>query len=227
MSDNVVYSYSQCQEDIYIFNLFEKHKKEHLLNGIYIELGALDGVLYSNTKMFQDHFGWKGILIEPHPTQFHSLVKNRPNNFLFNHLVSNSTDTLKYKFFENQHTAVSGIENTMPDNHFVEFFNEENSHLSQNVIYIKPRTLTDIVKSTKISHIDFMSLDVEGHEYEVLLSWDFSIPIDVILIEMLGGSQAREQLCRDILLNHGYKFHSIFKHNEVYVLDSFLQTRKD
>ena len=42
--------YSQCQEDIYLNENIFKNKK----NGVYIELGALDGILYSNTKFFED-----------------------------------------------------------------------------------------------------------------------------------------------------------------------------
>ena len=58
--------YSQCQEDIYLNENIFKNKK----NGVYIELGALDGILYSNTKFFEDSLNWKGILIEPHPEKF-------------------------------------------------------------------------------------------------------------------------------------------------------------
>jgi FkbM family methyltransferase len=212
-------SYSQCEEDIYICNLFcSRNNGKPLLNGIYIELGALDGIFYSNTKLFEDCFGWKGILIEPHPTIFSHLIKNRPNNFLFNELVSNTQELLKYKYFEYAYSAVSGVEHTLPKTHFIEFFNEKNAHLPQSSIYIKPKTLTEIIKSTNIKHIDFLSLDVEGHEYEVLLSWDFSIQIDVILIELLGNDHVKEQLCRDLLVCRGYLYHSTIKHNEIYVI---------
>ena len=70
--------YSQVQEDIFLNENIFKNKK----NGVYIELGALDGVLYSNTKFFEDSLNWKGILIEPHPEKFKLLQQNRPNNFL-------------------------------------------------------------------------------------------------------------------------------------------------
>jgi len=42
--------FSQCQEDIFLNDTYFRNKRD----GIYIELGALDGVLYSNTKFFQD-----------------------------------------------------------------------------------------------------------------------------------------------------------------------------
>jgi hypothetical protein len=63
--------YSQHSEDVLLNDTIFKNKP----NGVYIELGALDGVLYSNTKFFEDLFNWKGILIEPHPEKFELLKK--------------------------------------------------------------------------------------------------------------------------------------------------------
>lgn len=227
--DNIitVSSYSQCEEDLYIINTFFIDKTKNVIkrNGIYLELGALDGILFSNTKMFQDFFDWRGILIEPHPIQYQNLIKNRPNNFLFNDLVSNSSEELKYRYFENRYSAVSGVENTLPSRHFPEYFENENilsADIEQYTIMKKPKSLTEIIQSCHMSYIDFMSLDVEGHELEVLLSWDFSVPIHVIMIEMLGKNKEREDQCRYLLLSRGYKFHSVFKHNELFVLSGFL-----
>ena len=64
--------------------------------------------------------------------------------------------------------------------------------------------------------MDLLSLDVEGHEYEVLKSWDFSIPIDIILIETLGVQPEKDELCREILIKNNYKFITKYKHNEIY-----------
>ena len=114
--------YSQCQEDEFLNANIFKNKR----NGTYIELGALDGVLYSNTKFFEESLNWSGILIEPHPDKFISLKQNRPNNFLFNKLVSCYTGPLQFRYFINHHAAVSGIENTMPQSHFDAYFDSNN-----------------------------------------------------------------------------------------------------
>jgi FkbM family methyltransferase len=209
--------YSQCQEDVFLNEtIFKNHR-----NGVYIELGALDGVLYSNTKFFEDTLNWSGILIEPHPEKFVLLKQNRPNNYLFNNLVSSHIEPLEFRYFVDGHAAVSGVENTLSKFHFDEFFdNVQNISLPQNKMYIKPTTLTEIVKSTNITHIDLLSLDVEGHEYEVLLSWDFSVPINIILIETLGVQFEKEELCREILIKNNYRFIAKFKHNEIFALNS-------
>lgn len=218
--------YSQCQEDQFLHTHFFNDKR----NGTYIELGALNGKLYSNTKFFEDELGWTGVLIEPHPNKFEELTKNRPNNVLANKLVSNSTEELKFRYFVNNLAAVSGVEDTLPQKHFDTYFeNERQKSLPQKSIQLKPHSLTEIITATTFKHFDFLSLDVEGHEYEVLQSWDFSVPIDIIMLEVLSENKQdnssseskddsnRQQLCSDILLKNGYVFFCSFKHNEIYV----------
>jgi len=73
---------------------------------------------------------------------------------------------------------------------------------------------------TDFHHIDFLSLDVEGHEYEVLKSWDFSVPIDIILIEMLDTNKEKNEMCRQILVKNNYFFYTLCSHNEIFVLKS-------
>lgn len=212
--------YSQCEEDMFLNKYFFKNKKK----GVYIELGALDGVLYSNTKFFEDSLDWTGILIEPHPNKFNLLQFNRPNNILSNSLVSCHKDPLEYRYFVDNHAAVSGVENTLPQSHFDTYFeskNQFNKSLPQNKIWITPKTLSEIVRETNVTHIDLLSLDVEGHEYEVLQSWDFSIPIDIILLETLGVQPEKDEMCRQLLLKNNYKYVAKCHHNEIFASDTF------
>ena len=65
--------YSQQDEDKYIIHYLLKNK---INDGTYLEIGACDGVLYSNTKTLEDHFGFKGILIEPQQQFFTNLKNN-------------------------------------------------------------------------------------------------------------------------------------------------------
>lgn len=205
------YYYSQSKEDIYLNTHYFKDKK----NGTYVELGAVDGVLYSNTKFFQDTLNWKGILIEPSPSMFSLLKKNRPNDLVFNEIVSSYTSELEFKVSE-KYPAVSTLAMSQLKNWR---FGRTKS------IYIKPTTLTSIIKSTDISYIDLLSLDVEGHEYEVLQSWDFSVPIYLILIEQLEANKDQNKLCREILEKNGYRYvESIAGDNDIYINDSLLTT---
>ncbi len=213
--------YSQCLEDKFINENYFKNKK----NGIYLELGALDGILYSNTKYFEDEHNWSGILIEPHPIKFQLLIKNRPNNFCFNELISNISTPLHFLYFTEQLTQVSGVVNSLSQHHYDAYFNNNKFiDIPKNTVELIPTSLSKIINDTGIKHIDFLSLDVEGHEYEVLLSYNFDIQIDVILIEMLGVQPDKDNLCRNILINNGYIFDQKYKHNEIYVSKKFKST---
>jgi FkbM family methyltransferase len=215
-----VISYSQCGEDIFLYENYFKNKK----GGRFIELGALDGLLYSNTKLFEDFFQWEGVLIEPHPYQFEKLQQNRPHCHLFNELISNQTEELIFKYFLDGHAAVSGVKDTLPEI-LLELFHEntEWEYLTKGEIYVKPKTLTEIINKTPFEHFDLLSLDVEGHEYEVLKSWDFSIPIDVILIESLGVIEKDKQ-CEEILVRNGYLFDMEYKHNKIFIKEGFIKS---
>ena len=206
-----IYYYSQSKEDIYLNTHYFKGKK----NGTYVELGAVDGVLYSNTKFFQDTLNWKGILIEPSPSMFSLLKKNRPNDLVFNEIVSSYTSELEFKVSD-EHPAVSTLAISQLKNW---------GFGSTKSIYIKPKTLTSIIKSTDISYIDLLSLDVEGHEYEVLQSWDFSVPIYIILIEQLEENKDKNKLCREILEKNCYTYsESISENNDIYINNSLVTT---
>ena len=206
--------YSQCGEDKFLYeNYFNKKT-----NGFYIELGAVDGIFQSNTKFFEDNLNWTGILIEPNENAFDKLKINRPKNYLFNNLISNCDTDLEYKWLD-EVVAVAGVSNTLPKSNYDWYDNfATKNNYKINTKIIKPTTLTNIIKSIKIHNIDFLSLDVEGHEYEVLKSWDFSVPIDIILIEMLGIDKEKEELCREILIQNNYKFDCKMAHNEIYCL---------
>ena len=54
------------------------------------------------------------------------LEQNRPNNYLFNELVSCHTEELKFRYFVNNCAAVSGVENTLSQHHFNTFFDSNN-----------------------------------------------------------------------------------------------------
>ena len=139
-------------------------------------------------------------------------------------MVSCHKEPLKFRYFVDCNAAVSGGENTLSQHHFDTYFdsnNDWNKLLPQNKIFIELITLTEIVKSTNLIHINLLSLDVEDHEYEVLKSWDFSIPIDIILIETLGVQPEKDELCREILIKNNYKFIEKYKHNEIFAINTY------
>ena len=63
--------YSQYKQDEFIYNSFFKNKRD----GVFLEIGADDGVRFSNCKFFEDHLNWKGIAVEARKEAYEKLKK--------------------------------------------------------------------------------------------------------------------------------------------------------
>lgn len=68
--------YSQDGESEYVYETFFQ-RPEPKRNGVFLEIGGLDGVMFSNTLFFENCLGWSGVLIEANPANFNKLRHNR------------------------------------------------------------------------------------------------------------------------------------------------------
>lgn len=152
-------------------------------NGFFIELGAYDGILQSNTAFFEKYKNWKGILIEPSRDRYIECVNNRKNSKCFNYACSSS---IKDKLL----------------------IDEENGLMSKVVKndgsytpYVT--TLEIILNSCNVTcNIDFLSLDVEGYEYEVLLGLNLNkYRPNYILVELWTNN---EDITKKFLTKNNY-----------------------
>lgn len=194
---------SQFGEDIYIYN---NYINVFTSDGIFVELGAMDGVTYSNTRIFEASLGFSGVLIEP-TNQYDKLIMNRPNCKNVN-LAVNYTDE-KSLFIGNG--ACGGLEDPMSEN----FKNKY--HKNENGYYVNCAPFGEILHNNQINYIDLLSIDVEGAEQVVLETMDFTIPVFVIIIELDGHNPEKDQICRDILLEKGFTFDIRVNINEFWI----------
>ena len=79
----------------------EKYAEKHFFQGgqdggFYLEMGGLDGVSLSTTLHFQREHGWKGILIEPSPTNYKELVVNRAEDICINLAVCSQPQNVHF-----------------------------------------------------------------------------------------------------------------------------------
>jgi FkbM family methyltransferase len=147
-------SYSLCTSKKIQIDLLLDHIFKSKTNGFFIELGANDGITFSNTAFFEFHRGWMGVLIEPSVNSYNECVKNRPNSQCFN-LVCVSNDykdeTIRGDFNGGMMSSVDGKRNNTTD-----------------LVECKVSTLEKILDSVGATTIDFLSLDTEGYEYDIL-----------------------------------------------------------
>jgi len=160
-------NYSLCDSD----NRFLDNKIDELFegkrDGFFIELGANNGLLQSNTAFLEKNRNWRGILIEPNARNFEMCKINRPNSICYNYAcVSNDfTDEFIYGDFglpPNDPTSLMSSINGLRLN---------SKHAMSRV---PVSTLTNILDRHTIPKIDFLSLDVEGYEYSVLNGLDLN-----------------------------------------------------
>jgi FkbM family methyltransferase len=158
-------------------------------NGYYIEAGAYDGILQSNTKFLEEEFNWTGILIEPSPKVFIELEKNRPNNININKCLV-STD---YPF-----KTISGSFDNGPMSSVGNMRNIENSTL----IDVPCEPLCKILDYLDIHKIDFMTLDTEGYELDVLHGLNLhKYKPTYLLVEIYENNK---EATINYLINHNY-----------------------
>lgn len=210
INSNEVKFYSQQDEDKYIIQYLLKKK---INDGTYLEIGACDGLLYSNTKTLEEYFGFTGILIEPQPTFFNNLQKNRSikNNELYNCAVSDSDE--KYINFIGNN-AEGGILSNINTN-----LNKYNWD-SYKVLNKK---MKDILHNSKFDYIDFMIIDVEGSEFLLLKSIDFKYPIFCIIIEAHSGEQIKNKIFGDYLKENGFTFKERQRGNEIWLNHNYFR----
>ena len=130
-------------------------------DGFYIECGSYDGVDQSNTLILERNKNWKGILIEASESSLERCKNNRSDKNIFVNCILSSS--------ENEDKILKG-DFCEPD--LMSSINGERRGVNGECEVIS-KTITSVLKENDISEVDFFSLDVEGHELEVLKGLDF------------------------------------------------------
>jgi FkbM family methyltransferase len=183
---------SQLLQEVFVLSVLQGKR-----GGYFIEAGASDGIDCSNTYLLEKSFGWSGLLVEPSDTQFSQLSSNR-NSTLTNAALWSESD-LKLQFTETHSPGLSTI-TSLKD---MDFLSKERTVFKE--YEVKTISLTDLVKRNDAPHvIDYLSLDTEGSEYEILKYFDFSnYSFNVISVEH-AWNELNRKLITTLLQNSGY-----------------------
>ena len=180
-------------------------------DGYFVEFGATNGVNISNTYLLEKEFGWNGILAEPAKRWHEELRKNRNSHIETDCVWSNTSSVLSFN------EADSGELSTIASFSSSDNYREERRHgTSYSVKTISLEDLLDKYSAPK--EIDYLSIDTEGSEYEILRNFNFDkYRIKVITCEH-NFTSAREKIF-SLLKRNGYirKFPEFSRVDDWYV----------
>jgi FkbM family methyltransferase len=154
-------------------------------NGVFVDVGAHDGLSINNTIYFEKNNNWSGINIEPNPNVFNRLVKNRPNSINLNYAVSEKEAKLDFMMNTGYTEMLSGLKDNYDTKHLQRIEREVKIHGGKNnIIKVTAKRLESILDDNNISKINYLSIDVEGAEFSVIKSINFEkVFIDIIGFE--------------------------------------------
>lgn len=172
------YSYlSQAKQDKIVLELLNGKEE-----GWFVELGGSNGVTSSNTYVLEKKYGWKGICIEANKRFYKHLIKNR---------------------------NCKTVRAVVSDDRTEVFFNNDGAtgHIDTKGEKMVSAPLAQILKENDAPKvIDYLSLDVEGYEEQVL--HDF--PFDQFRFRVMTIERPSDRL-HNKLIEEGYDLHSVLK----------------
>jgi len=190
-------TFSLCGEDRILSYLFLRQD-----SGFYVDIGAYDPIDCSNTYLFYEK-GWRGINIDARPGSMNSFNRWRPRDINLEVAVANKEDSLTYY----QLTESASTMNSFSQE-FLKELGMEDKIVSQS--QIKTDQLASILDKylPPSTPIDFLSVDVEGMDLEVLKSNDWvAYRPKVVLVESIARNL--ETLSKvdiiDFMVSHDYE----------------------
>ncbi len=211
--------YSQIGQDkILDTELFNKME-----NGFYVEVGATDGFHFSNTLFFEKFRNWDGICIEPNPIEFNKLENSGRKCIKENVAVTMSDGEADFLVIEGYGKGLSGIVNNYNERHISRIEIEtQNTQSKKSTVKVKTSRLSKIFEKYNIKSVDYCSIDVEGSEFEVIKSIDFSkVFIKCFTIENNYGIDD----IKKYLEANGYVHWKTIQWDEVFVHKMFLEEK--
>jgi FkbM family methyltransferase len=201
--------FSQHGQDRFVADTLFRGKT----NGIFVDVGAHDGVTFSNTCYLERELAWKGVAVEPAPRVFERLSKAR-TCIVVKCAVADFDGEVEFLELEGYSEMCSGIPSRQHRFHRARIDREQQVHGgTRRTIVVPCRKLQTILEEFDIHEIDYLSLDTEGNEYDILSSLDFDvIQIRTISVENNYGSRKIQRL----LNTNGFRLVALAGPDEIY-----------
>lgn len=200
---------SQLGQDVLVDAIFGTK----IENPVFVDVGAHDGVTFSNTYFLEKYRGWRGLCIEANPKLSESLKSNRACHVECC-AISAVEGTGDYLVVSGYSEMLSGLSFNYETRHRKRIRKEVRTHGgSVHSIEISTKRLQRVLDTYDIDEIDFLSIDVEGSEFDVIESLDLTrTSVHLMAIENNYNSPK----LRKYLGKLGFKRIAILGHDEFF-----------
>ncbi|OWV96894.1 FkbM family methyltransferase [Rhizobium sp. R693] len=191
------WSRAQILQDLWVcYELSEKR------DGFFVEFGSTNGLKNSNTWLLEKKFGWSGILAEPNPIWHPELAANRNASIDHRCVSSQSHNTVTFLATDNVDPELSSIADFAQGDHFSEVRRKGRQ------IQVETISLDDLLETYQAPPVmDYLSIDTEGSELDILSAYSFERMFDLISVENNPKTEAAMQ---KVLESKGYR--RVFEH---------------
>jgi len=166
--------------------------------GVFLEIGANDGFLSSQTLVLERCFGWQGILIEASPRNFARLKRSNRTATKIHSAACKQGGTIR---MSDVGSSVDAAVDLVSEAYMAKWGKHMNvSHL----VDVPCKELRDIIRDAGHGEVDFMSVDVQGSELHVLHTVNPE-SLNVVLVEAEGTSLAKNMAVRELLNRTGLR----------------------
>lgn len=189
--------------------------------GFFVEAGALDGEFLSNTLLLERDLGWTGLLVESNGDSFKELLTKRrkawaSHSCLAAHEYPHEDFLVK---FRREHSAIDTYENRAASAHSMMMSHDRGAAMDNSLPghreyeRVQCLPLATLLLAIDVTHVDLVSLDVEGAEMGILRHFPWGrITVDVWLVEH-GGHGRKEENSYDsdfiqMFSDRGYELYS-------------------
>jgi FkbM family methyltransferase len=199
------FSFSERFQDL-VFDFILNKKKI-----FFLEFGACDGITASNTYYFEKYRKSKGILLEPNKFYHKNILLNRKRSKIYFQCVDINS-AKKKEFFEHKISSHSSVVRPYFENYKRSYF-------------VETISLNDLLSKNNIKFIDFLSIDTEGSEYDLLNSLNFKqYKILTICVEHNFNLKKRKNIF-NLLSKYNYKrvFEDFSAYDDFYCTNNIYQ----
>ena len=195
---------SQLRQELFVLAMLG-FKRE----GFFVEFGATDGVTLSNTNLLEKRYGWSGILAEP-ARRWHDLLRRNRHCHIETRCVWRESNA-RLAFRETELAELSTIEDySGRDMHRVE-------RKDGGTYMVETISLLDLLREYQAPRvIDYLSIDTEGSEFDILKDFDFAAYQFRVITCEHNFTSTREKI-HQVLAKNGYRR----KHEELSSFDDW------